>query len=352
MKLMILDALRPHLNPNPDIVESVVAACQRVLPASCVCLANRWNLDRVAAAERPDVIVAFSSRIWPDLVAPLCVARRRWGVTVGWWFTDDPYEIDCSLNAAPLFDFVATNDRASMSAYWGTHVYHVPLAADPARHYRPLRTADSSYQWDILFCGVAFPNRLALIKAVDPLLRRRKTLIIGPDWPNLPYTCSQRINNVELANLYNASRIVLNLSRSFDLENSARIPASTPAPRTFEAAAAGGFQLMFDDRPETREYFQAPEEIDFFSGPGELEAKIERYLADPPNRIATAQRAQRRTLRQHTYEQRVRTLVEHLQQLRKPTRSETTAAASPHVAPPPHVPMSILATPETVGSRQ
>jgi spore maturation protein CgeB len=347
MKLMIFDAMRPHLNPNPEIVDSVVAACRRVLPPPCVCRANRWNFERVATEQQPDVIVAFSSRIWPELIAPLGVARRNWGTTVGWWFTDDPYEIDWNLDAAALFDFVATNDRASMSAYWGTRVYHVPLGADPSRHYRPLRTADSAYEWDVLFCGMAFPNRLALLRTVDGVLRRRKTLIIGPDWPNWPHVVTQRINNVELAGLYNASRIVLNLSRAFDLDNSARIPASTPAPRTFEAAAAGGFQLMFDDRPETFQYFRAPGEMDFFASPAELEAKIERYLAAPQERIAAAGKAQRRTLREHTYEQRVRTLIEHVRQLRSPERSDETAAAGG--ASPPHMPVNIFALPAEVG---
>jgi hypothetical protein len=69
MRLLILDAMRPHLNPNPSIIRSVVAAFRRALRPDCVCTADQWNLERVAAAEEPDAVIAFSSRIWPRLLA-------------------------------------------------------------------------------------------------------------------------------------------------------------------------------------------------------------------------------------------------------------------------------------------
>ena len=165
------------------------------------------------------------------------------------------------------------------------------MAADRGRHFREIRRADAEYQWDLVFCGVAFPNRLAWIKAAAPLLARYRTLILGPGWPSLRFTSGRRISNAELADLYNASRIVLNLPRAFNVSNQHDYPASTPAPRTFEAAAAGGFQLVAADRPELHRYFNIPAEMDLFLSVGDLQAKIEHYLGNPDARIEAARRA-------------------------------------------------------------
>lgn len=328
MKVLILDAVDPQVNPNPEIVRSIMNAFRQSGPSDDVDCATRGDLESRAASFRPDLILAVSSQIGSELAAPLAALRTRQKTVVGWWLTDDPYEIDGNLLRARLFDFVATNDLCSAGRYSGTSVLHLPLAADRRRHFREIRRSDSDYQWDLVFCGVAFPNRLAWIRAAAPILARYKTLILGPGWPALRFTSSRRIDNNELANLYNASRIVLNLSRSFNLSNQHDIPASTPAPRTFEAAAAGGFQLVAADRPEFHKHFDIPAEMDVFLDLQDLQTKIEHYLANPHQRIEAARRAQQRTLESHLYEHRAATLLDHVRGLPAACPDDTAAEFS------------------------
>jgi spore maturation protein CgeB len=312
MKVLVLDAMHPQRNPNPEIVSSITAAFRRIGAADDVILATRSDFESLAASRRPELVLAVASQIQGELVAPLAAVRTRQKTTVGWWLTDDPYEIDGSLPRAPLFDFVATSDLSAAGMYSGTSVLHVPLAADRQRHFREIRPADGDYQWDLVFCGVAFPNRLAWIKAAEAILARYKTSIVGPGWPALPFAAKGRIDNSELTDLYNSARIVLNLPRSFNLSNQHDLPASTPAPRTFEAAAAGGFQLASADRPEFHRHFDIPAEMDLFLNVRDLQAKIEHYLGSPGERIEAARRAQRRVLESHLYEHRAAAILDHV----------------------------------------
>jgi len=316
MRVLILNAIRPHQNPNPELVHSVTEAFRRIGPPDDVTYATRWDFESLAASRQPELILTVAGQIWGELVAPLAAVRERQKTIVGWWLTDDPYEIDGNLPRARLFDFVATNDLCSAGRYAGTSVLHVPLAADRRRHFREVRAADSDYQWDIVFCGVAFPNRLAWLEATTPVLARYKTLILGPGWPSSRFTFSHRISNAELTDLCNASRIVMNLPRSFNVSNRHDFPASTPAPRTYEAAAAGGFQLVTADRPEFHRHFDIPAEMDLFLNVQDLQAKIERYLGNPGERIEAARRAQQRTLKSHLYEHRATAILEHVKGLR------------------------------------
>ncbi len=315
MKVLVYDAIRCHINPNPDIIGSIIRAFERVGGVEHVRHATQWDVESIADVHRPDLILAVSARIYAELVAPLAVLRHRLGCTVGWWLTDDPYEIDCSLQWADHADFVATNNRESVAIYRGVEAIHVPLAADAERHFRPVRTDDAAYEWDVVFCGVGFANRRAVIEAAAPTLNRCKTRIIGPEWPRLPFVSPERIDNAALTDLYNASRIVLNLPRSLNAFNRHDFPASTPAPRTFEAAAAGGFQLAAADRPELHDCFDIPSELDLFANAQEFEQKLKWYLANPDLRIQAAQKAQDRVLRDHTYDRRAAGILDYVRSL-------------------------------------
>jgi spore maturation protein CgeB len=338
--VLILDAMRRHENPNPSLIQSASDAFRRVSPPGSVCQATRWDLESAADAHQPELILAISSRIWAELAPALGILRERYAATVGWWLTDDPDEIDPNLEWAPAFDFVASNDLGSVQLYHATAVFHAALAADSRRHFRALRRDDAAYERDLFFSGAADPNRRAWIEKALPLLSRYQTLLAGPDWSDLPIPTCKGVENHALADLYNSSRIVLNLPRARNHSafsnrcNRHNFPPSTPAPRTFEAAAAGGFQLVSADRPELHQYFQVPEEMDLFVNLCELEAKIDWYLAHPQERIAAAQRAQFRTMHEHTYDRRAEALLLQVQAL----RAARAGAAAPPAAEsrPPH----------------
>ena len=315
MRLIVVDGMCQHVNPNPEIIVSITEAFRRVHGAENVRFATQWDVDAIADAHQPHLILAVSSRMWPELSLQLAVLRQRRQAVVGWWLTDDPYEIDGNFAQMKYADFVATNDRGSAPLYTGAAAFHLPLAADRQRHFRPVRKNDAEYQRDVLFCGVGFPNRRAVIASASPFLAKRKTLIVGSEWGECPFASTERVNNTALADLYNSSRIVLNLPRVFNFLNRLNFPTSTPAPRTFEASAAGGFQLAAADRPELHRYFDIPGELDLFRNAQELEEKIGWYLAHPEHRMEAAQKAQTRTMNHDTYDHRAAQMLEYAQTL-------------------------------------
>jgi spore maturation protein CgeB len=95
----------------------------------------------------------------------------------------------------------------------------------------------------------------------------------------------------------------------FDLENKIyEIVPSTPAPRTFEVAAMGIFQLVFFDRPELYDYFN-PEEIISFSSKEEFMNLAAKYLEDSELRNKVSKLAQQRVSKQHFYRHRLQTII-------------------------------------------
>jgi spore maturation protein CgeB len=311
MRMLVVDAMPTRMNPNPNIIASIAEAFRRVHGSEAVQFATHWEAAAVADAQRPELILAVSSRIWRGIGPQLALVGRRHNALVGWWLTDDPYEIDENLSQAKYADFVATNDRASMPLYTETPVLHLPLAADREKHFRPVRQNDKDYERDVFFCGFGFPNRRGVVLSAAPFLSKLKTLILGPAWGGCPLVASERISNTTLTDLYNSSRIVLNLPRVFNLCNKRDFPASTPAPRTFEAAAAGAFQLATADRPELHRHYDIPSELDIFCNTAELEEKIAWHLAHPEQRIEAAQKAQARTMSQDTYDHRAATVLKY-----------------------------------------
>ncbi len=79
--------------------------------------------------------------------------------------------------------------------------------------------------------------------------------------------------------------------------------------RTFDIAACRGFQLS-DDKEDLRDLLKPGEEIICFSTVEELKKQIGYYLAHPDERDQIAAAAHRRVLKDHTYENRVRELLD------------------------------------------
>ena len=276
---------------------------------SCASLASAG-----AAIEtmRPDLLLCVGSCL-PETAYFGEAARlaRAAGAVCAFWATEDPYEKDASYRIEQHFDAIFTCDRWTRRFYDHPRVFHLPLAGCPRRHHVPI-DQDAAHPIDVLFCGVAFASRREIIAGLMPALRGLRVSVIGPGWSGAPGFSDQRIDKARLIELYAQAKIVLNLGRSLNFENARyQIAASTPGPRTFEAAMAGGMQLFHEDTPEIRDYFDE-DEIPGFSGPLEFQRLRDRFLQADDLRIGTARRAQRRALTEHTYALRARHLVETL----------------------------------------
>jgi len=230
-----------------------------------------------------------------------------------YWSTDDPYEIDTNLENRDCFDWIWTNDKASVAFYDMEKVEHLPLAADPKAHCLPFLNEESSYWHDSSFVGVEFPNRRELLEMLQPILEALETTIIGPNWTlEARFVKKMKISNQEAAKISNRSRIVLNMGRSFDFANTRGIVPSTPGPRTFEVGGCSTVQLVTWDQPEIEEYYLPGEEIIFCDGLDEIEEQILALVTDRERRRAIAESSFKRTMSCHLYDHRMQKIVDRI----------------------------------------
>ncbi len=97
--------------------------------------------------------------------------------------------------------------------------------------------------------------------------------------------------------------------------------------RAFEITAAGGF-LLCPYQPELEECFAIGAECDVFRTEDELLRKIEFYLDHPRRRIDIALAGQQRTLSEHLYSHRLKTVLRAVERLRSRTSDEGAAPAA------------------------
>ncbi len=281
------------------------------LEASRVSSASLAAAAPAIAFARPNLVLCIGSYL-PETAyfGELARAARDAGAVTAFWTTEDPYEKDASYRIEAHFDAIFTCDRATQPFYDHPRVFHLPLGGCPHRHYVALPDAAAPQPIDVLFCGVAFANRRDVIARLMPSLDGLRVSVIGPGWEGMGAGFSnQRVSKKRLIELYSQSKIVLNLGRSLNFENARyRIAPSTPGPRTFEAAMAGGLQFFHDETSEIRDYF-AEDEVPGFSALFDFRRLLRDYLSAPELRAATVRRAQRHALEAHSYASRARQML-------------------------------------------
>jgi len=301
-------------NGNHYMFNAAARALRNNRAVESLHVADYGNALSLAIEGNANLFIAFDGESLEDEV---CSRLRHVCGRSALWVTEDPYELPYNKRSAALFDLVFTNDLPSVAAY-GEKGRHLPLAADPALHYLPvLADDDSRLRYDLCFIGYAWPNRVDLIRAIirDHPGLRLKIALAGNEQRlhvDLPQPSSYRFKTSprEFARLANGSRVTLAIARDFTTNPEGTSFSLTPPPRVFETAAAGSFQLYDGNVDHLRKYYDAGSEIVPFANYEECKARLAWALAKPRERVAVAAAAQRRTLREHTYEQRIATLLE------------------------------------------
>lgn len=311
--LLLASVFRPGLNPNPHIFTYVRRAAERLLGASFVlasCVSEaREKLDLCNA-----VLLVGGSL--DRQVVPLSIDCRKNRKPLVFWATDDPYEIDFNLEHLDFVDYIWTNDRSSLVLYPKDKSGHLPLAADPDEHILSTLGDESDYWYDVSFVGVEFPNRRAIIEELTPMLRKLRTVIIGPNWSiDERFIVRQRVSNQKAAEISNRSRVVLNLARRLDLSNTRGVIPSTPGPRTFEVGGCGTVQIVSPELPEVEEYYTPSVEIEFSGTVEEMKTRIENLVHDSDRRRKTADAARERTKSSHLYDHRLSQILDVLNKM-------------------------------------
>jgi spore maturation protein CgeB len=151
--------------------------------------------------------------------------------------------------------------------------------------------APPRYLWDVGYIGNASAAKLAWLEPVARTLGGRSMIIVGNDWEQLakgtalaPYVFGAPLAGDQFARVIEHSRINVAVHHG---GGGAQGWADLVSTRSFEIPACGGFMLHVDN-PEIRTLYEAGREMDVFSGPDELLAKVEHYLSNESERQTIA----------------------------------------------------------------
>ena len=248
--------------------------------------------ERVAIAcmdQNPDVILN---------VMGVALHRRAFihthllGIPMALILTESPYmdRFQAEIVNRGFVRLVFTNDKVSVEPLHeatGVSVVYLPHSYDPARHY-PHEVGEEA-QTDVFFYGTLWPERKALLDAVD--WTRYHAYVAGTTFDrnneNPPV-----IQNEYMALWYSGTKIALNQHRTVEYDGGTVKDAYSLGPRAFEIAGCGAFQLCDDARPELYEVFG--DSVATYHDAADLQGQIEYYLAHDAERKEMAAEAHRR----------------------------------------------------------
>ena len=219
------------------------------------------------------------------------------------WVIDTHLDFAWSLTKARGFDFAfaAQKDGAQeLSAAGIETAQWLPLACDPEIHSKH----EVPKSIDVCFVGNVFPGERADL--LDLLRSRFPNVFVG-----------QRYFE-EMAQTYSASRTVFNRSIRNDVNM-----------RVFEAVACGSL-LVTNDLSDNgqEELFRNGVHLVTYRDGDELIERIRYYLDHEEEREQIAAAGRRHALESHTYEHRMRRLLEVVGESPRKARSPIKAAAA------------------------
>lgn len=303
----------PEFNSAYDSLKNLKVSTDRLeyLQNSFLNVVSQSVLAKVETFE-PDLVLAMAQ-------APLnhqALKRlRRDGVTTAMWFVEDYRLFTYWKSFAPFYDIFAVIQKEpffdELAAVGQPNAVYLPLAAQPDFH-KPIELSpveQRKFGSDVSFMGAGYPNRRVAFRE----LVNHNFKIWGTEWEGdhvlepLVQLKGARVSPEDCVRIFNATKINLNLHSSIQASELVT-HGDFVNPRTFELAACGAFQLV-DERSLMAEAFKA-DELATFKSMDEFIAKIDHYLANPDECERFSQKSRARVLKDHTYQSRMRTLLE------------------------------------------
>jgi len=278
---------------------------------------NQALLDTVRR-ERPDITLVslYTDQFIPEIIREI----NKHTITVAYLF-DDTWRVTHSRFWAHQFSFVTTSDVNGVRRFRDagfTNVVYSPFGCNTNVYTRK----ELPHRYDVSFVGQYHPHRAWYFRQLQKA--GIDVQAWGYGWNN------GRISFDEMIDVFNQSKINLNMSNcvSWDLRyllsspkalkdtlNSLRLADAKTREmvkaRHFEINACGGFQLTYYVEGLER-FYEIGEEVALYATPDDLIEKIRYYLHDADERNRVATRGYKRTITQHTLEQRYRALLEQV----------------------------------------
>jgi spore maturation protein CgeB len=220
------------------------------------------------------------------------------------WFCDDHWRFDYfSSRYAPAFSYVSTTDRETLPKYSAIGYNNVIMTQWACNHRDYEKIPGAKKQYEVSFVGQAHGTRKLVMKYLQ--LKGIKVHAFGRGWKN------GRISQEQMIGIFNQSKINLNLSNaSWNIHTLFRRKEQIKG-RNFEVPGTGSF-LLTNYVQGLEHYFDLEKEMVCFHSLNDMVSKIRFYLEHENLREEIALRAYKRTLKEHTYEQRFRAIFEKM----------------------------------------
>ena len=290
------------------------------------CHSNYAELNRGLLAtvnrEHPDVmfVVQLNYEIWLET---LRIIQSAGDVATICWTTDDSFKYrEVSRFIGSSYHAVTTTYAEVLPMYHRDRIHNVLLtqwAANSKNLKESLAARECQYQ--VSFVGAAHGDRKERISRLND--HGIGVSCFGHGWPSGPVAAEK------ISQIMRESVISLNFANS---KGQNQIKA-----RTFEVPGAGGF-LLTEYSPGLEKFYSVGNEIDVFSRTEDLVEKINYYLSHPDKRDAIARAGFKRTKHEHTYEIRMKGVLDfavsgrdrYMRTLRKPIRYSFDELARAH----------------------
>jgi spore maturation protein CgeB len=264
---------------------------------------------------KPDLVFALAQApLTPECLETLWKSR----IPTAFWFVEDFRLMNYWKRIAAHYDYFFTIQKGvffSELKQAGIKNYHyLPTAACPELHKQVTLSEEEQYYYgsDVSFFGAGYYNRRHFFKGLLDFDFR----IWGSDWDmnSSLAKCVQRsgatVGTDEMVKIFNATKININLHSS-TYHKGINPFGDFVNPRTFEIISCGGFQLV-DKRSEIEALFETGKEIVLFKDLDDMRQKIIYYLNNPDERESIVERAMQRVMKDHTYEHRMKEMLEFL----------------------------------------
>lgn len=300
---------------NLHITRIIAEDARRLLGEENVLFANQANLVRTCRDNSDAVLLCIDGQRMN--LALISRARRFAAATLLWTF-DDPYNLKDHVAAQSYFDLIFTNDSNAPEAYGAKGIF-LPLAASANQ----LEADPEPKEYDIFFCGTAWPNRAVLLNrlmADRPEYRYKIALTYNQYVPAIPLDRSlssyvKTLSYDDFMSYARRSKVTLALHRNFSGTDKLAT-SSSPGPRMFEVAATGSLQISESAGDDFQALF--PENsVDYFDDYQTFLKNVDAALANAETTTREkGERLRKRIAMRHTYMNRISSIlteVGHLQ---------------------------------------
>jgi len=276
---------------------------------------SEWCLAQVIEFQ-PEICIVMAQAP----VTNLFVSRlNERGIVTAFWFVENWRHLSYWKEIAPfynLFFHIQPGEFDNKLDAIGCHC-HFPIftACDPELHAPVSLSPDEEkiYKCDLSFAGAGYYNRIKMLKGLTDYNLK----IWGVNWNELellPHVVegNKGFDTEEYMKIVAGSKINLNLHSSV-IHEGVDPDADAINPRVFEIASAGGFQLC-DPCKGLEDLFDTQNEIPTYTDLKTLRDKIDYFLKHEEERQQIAQNAQKRALKEHTYEHRANQMLDYIKE--------------------------------------